>query len=134
MYWKPPQSLSDVDPRNQREFVMLEQAGTSVAKITAERPNLYMGKEEMVRLVFLPTTAEQIQRRFEFGDNILTKLSELDPANMFYVTNGIVNKILYHSIEDLPQIHHWHGKENIKHQRKKSWQVFGSCSDYSKIQ
>ncbi|KAK4325381.1 hypothetical protein Pmani_004038 [Petrolisthes manimaculis] len=81
-------SLADLNPRNQREFLMLQQVylGASVVKRTAESPDLCMKKEEMARFqtncrAFLITAAEQIKKRFDFGDDILSKLAVLDPVN-----------------------------------------------------
>lgn len=76
------QPLCDVEPRNEREWNMLELVyfGASVLKRITNYPDLCKHKEEMAEFrkrcrSFLVTAAEQIKKRRDLGDPVLSRLS-----------------------------------------------------------
>ncbi|KAK4326986.1 hypothetical protein Pmani_002537 [Petrolisthes manimaculis] len=80
-------SLADVDPGEEREFLMLEQVylGASVLKRTVENVAMYNDRARMKEFrlkcrSFLVTAAKQVKKRYDFGDPVLSRLSMLDPA------------------------------------------------------
>lgn len=81
------QPLGNVEPRNEREWNMLEQVylGASVLKRVTSTPDLYKDRDKMTEFrkkcrAFLVTAAEQIKKRLDFEDPVLSRLSVLKPA------------------------------------------------------
>ncbi|KAK4312026.1 hypothetical protein Pmani_016519 [Petrolisthes manimaculis] len=104
--------VSNIDPRNEREFLMVEQVylGASVIKRLSENPNLERNKEELITFrvkcrAFLVTAADQIKRRFDFNDKVLSNLSVLEPASSLGIYGTCVESLIPFAMK-LPRIIH----------------------------
>lgn len=103
--------LSKVDPRYQHEFLMLEQVylGASVLKTITDNPELSKQKKEMYEFrfhcrLFLIVAAEQIRKRFNFGDEVLSRMHMLEPASVLGIQGKVQEQSLVPLATHLPRI------------------------------